>query len=144
MTTSSIPDSAGITGFAKSFFRPLEIRDSRRVISRVFLGIAVGVLTWGYKVIKTIGTKITHLTNTRGFSVDFGAATTVLIASKLGMPISTTHTVVGAVIGVGMARGLDAIDLSVIKRIAVSWVVTLPAAGLTTAGIYLLLSTILL
>jgi len=81
------------------------------------MGIAVGILTWGYKVIKTVGGKITALTNTRGFSIDFSAATVVLVASKLGLPISTTHTVVGAVIGVGLARGLDAVDLSVIKNI---------------------------
>ncbi len=103
------------------------------------VGIAVGVFTWGYKVMKTIGFRITELTNTRGFSVDFGVATTVLMASKLGMPVSTTHTVVGAVVGVGLARGLAAIDLRVIKDIVVSWVVTVPVAAATSAGIFLLL-----
>ena len=78
------------------------------------IGIAIGCITWGHKVMKTLGYRITSLTNTRGFSVDFGAATTVLIASKLGLPISTSHTVVGAVIGVGLARGLDAVDLGVV------------------------------
>ncbi|WP_455392030.1 inorganic phosphate transporter, partial [[Eubacterium] cellulosolvens] len=68
------------------------------------IGIVVGMATWGYRVIKTIGSKITVLNNTRGFSIDFGAATSVLLASKLGMPVSTTHAVVGAVIGVGLAR----------------------------------------
>ena len=107
------------------------------------MGIVVGIATWGYKVIKTVGFKITKLTNTRGFSVDFGAATTVLIASKLGMPISTTHTVVGAIIGVGLARGLEAVDLSVVKKIVLSWAFTVPVAALTAGGIYLLLATIL-
>ena len=79
-------------------------------------GMALGCLTWGYKVMKTMGDRITKLTNTRGFSVDFGGATTVLIASKLGLPISTSHTAVGAIIGVGLARGLDAIDLKVDKK----------------------------
>lgn len=102
------------------------------------LGITVGMATWGYRVIKTIGTKITHLNNTRGFSIDFGAATSVLLASKLGMPVSTTHAVVGAVIGVGLARGLAAVDLRVIKKIVVSWVVTVPIAAGTTAGLFLL------
>ncbi|MFW6144976.1 MAG: inorganic phosphate transporter, partial [Candidatus Natronoplasma sp.] len=101
------------------------------------IGIAIGISTWGYKVIKTVGFKVTKLTNTRGFSVDFGAATTILVASKLGMPISTSHTVVGAVFGVGLARGLEAIDLSVIKRIVVSWIITVPIAGFTSVGIYL-------
>ncbi len=106
-------------------------------------GIVLGVATWGYKVIKTVGFKITRLTNTRGFSVDFGTATTVLVASKLGMPISTTHTVVGAVIGVGLARGLEAVDLKVIKNIIISWAITLPVAAITSAGIFLLLMGVL-
>jgi len=91
---------------------------------------------------KTIGNRITNLTNTRGFSVDFAAATTVLIASKMGLPVSTSHTVVGAVIGVGLAKGLDAIDLRVIKKIIVSWLLTLPIAAVTSIGIFLLLRTI--
>jgi len=103
------------------------------------IGIAFGCMTWGRKVMQTVGKKITNLTNTRGFSVDFGAATTVLVCSKLGLPISTSHTVVGAVIGVGLARGLEAVDLSVIKKIVVSWVVTLPAAAVTSIGIFFIL-----
>ncbi len=106
-------------------------------------GIAFGALTWGKRVMKTVGGRITSLTNTRGFSVDFGAATTVLVASRLGMPISTSHTVVGAVIGVGLARGLEAVDLSVIKKIVASWLLTLPVAAGTCIGIFLLLKTIL-
>jgi PiT family inorganic phosphate transporter len=106
------------------------------------IGIAIGCWTWGRRVMQTVGKRITSLTNTRGFSVDFGAATTVLIASKLGMPISTSHTVVGAVIGVGLARGLEAVDLSVIKKIIVSWLLTLPIAAGTSIGIFLLLRTI--
>ncbi len=106
------------------------------------IGIAVGCLTWGKRVMKTVGSRITTLTNTRGFSVDFGAATTVLIASKLGLPISTSHTVVGAVIGVGLARGLEAIDLSIIKKIIVSWLLTVPVAAATSAAIFICLMVI--
>ena len=106
------------------------------------VGIAIGCMTWGRKVMKTIGTKITSLTNTRGFSVDFGAATTVLIASKLGMPISTSHTVVGAVIGVGLARGLESVDLSVIRKIVISWLLTLPIAAVTSIAIFLCLRVV--
>ena len=105
-------------------------------------GIAFGAMTWGRRVMKTVGSRITNLTNTRGFSVDFGAATTVLIASKLTLPVSTSHTVVGAVIGVGLARGLEAVDLSVIKKIVVSWLLTLPIAAITCIGIYLCLRII--
>lgn len=100
-------------------------------------GMAFGCLTFGYRVMKTMGERITKLTNTRGFSVDFGVATTVLVASKLGLPISTSHTAVGAIIGVGLARGLDAVDLSVIKKIIVSWLLTLPIAALTSAIIFI-------
>ncbi|RLC54850.1 MAG: phosphate permease [Chloroflexota bacterium] len=100
------------------------------------IGIAIGILTWGYKVIRTLGSRITKLTNTRGFSVDFGAATTILVASKLGLPISTSHTVVGAIIGVGLARGLEAVDLRIIKNIIYSWMLTLPATVVTSILIY--------
>ncbi len=101
------------------------------------VGIAIGISTWGYRVMKTVGFSVTKLTNSRGFAVDFGAATTILVASKLGMPISTSHTVVGAVVGVGLARGLEAIDLSVIRRIVISWLITVPIAAITCVIIYL-------
>jgi len=101
--------------------------------------MAIGCLTWGSKVMRTVGERITNLTNTRGFSVDFGAATTVLVASKLGLPISTSHTVVGAIIGVGLAKGLEAVDLKVIKKIIYSWLLTLPIAALTSAVIFILI-----
>jgi PiT family inorganic phosphate transporter len=106
------------------------------------IGIAFGCMTWGRRVMKTVGGRITSLTNTRGFSVDFAAATTVLVASKLGLPISTSHTIVGAVIGVGLARGLEAIDLSVIKKIVVSWLLTVPIAAATSAVIFICLRAI--
>jgi PiT family inorganic phosphate transporter len=106
------------------------------------IGIAVGVLTWGQKVIKTIGSRITDITPTRGFSAEFGAATTVLICSKLGLPISTTHTLVGAVIGVGVAGGVGALDLRVIGKIIVSWVITLPIAAITSIGIFIFIRAI--
>ena len=106
------------------------------------IGIAFGCMTWGRRVMRTVGGRITSLTNTRGFSVDFAAATTVLVASKLGLPISTSHTVVGAVIGVGLARGLEAVDLSVIKKIVVSWLLTVPIAAATSAVIFICLRAI--
>ena len=94
-------------------------------------GIVIGLATYGRHVIATVGRKITHLTPSRGFAAELAAATTIVIASGTGIPISTTHTLVGAVLGVGMARGIEAIDLRVVVRILVSWVVTIPAgAGL--------------
>jgi PiT family inorganic phosphate transporter len=103
-------------------------------------GISLGIATWGYKVINTLGSKITVLTNTRGFSVDMAVATTVLLASKFGMPISTTHTAVGAVIGVGLARGIDALNLDVLWSIGLSWLLTVPVAALSSVLIYAVLT----
>jgi len=105
-------------------------------------GIALGVVTWGHRVIETVGTKITTLTNTRGFAVDFGTATCVLIASKLGLPVSTTHAAVGAVVGVGLARGVDAVDFRVVWKICLYWVITLPVAALTCMMIYKFLEAV--
>jgi PiT family inorganic phosphate transporter len=100
------------------------------------LGIVVGLSTYGYKVIETIGKKITEITPTRGFSAEFATATTVLVFSKFGIPISTTHTMVGAVIGVGFARGIATLNLRVIRNIFTSWLVTIPAAAILTVIIY--------
>ncbi|MDJ0933779.1 MAG: inorganic phosphate transporter [Kiloniellales bacterium] len=99
-------------------------------------GIVVGLATYGYKVMRTIGTKITELTPTRGFSATMAAAATVVLASRTGMPVSTTHIAVGAVMGVGLARGIGAIDLRVIGGIVVSWIVTLPIGGVLAALFY--------
>jgi PiT family inorganic phosphate transporter len=93
-------------------------------------GIVIGLATYGRHVIATVGKKITQLTPSRGFAAELAAATTIVIASGTGIPISTTHTLVGAVLGVGMARGIEAIDLRVVARILVSWVVTIPAGAI--------------
>ena len=100
------------------------------------VGIVIGLATWGWRVILTIGKKITELTPTRGFCAEFGAATTILIASKLGLPISTTHCLVGAVLGVGLARGIRAINLNTLKEIVLSWVITLPMSALMSILCY--------
>jgi PiT family inorganic phosphate transporter len=95
-------------------------------------GIVAGLALFGHKVIATIGQGITHLTPSRGFAAELAAACTVVIASGAGLPISTTQTLVGAVLGVGMARGIAAINLAVVRNIVVSWVITLPVgAGLS-------------
>jgi len=102
-------------------------------------GIVVGLATWGWRVIETIGKKITELTPTRGFCAEFGAATTILIASKMGLPISTTHCLVGAVLGIGFARGMKALNLGMIREIILSWVITIPASAIMSIGVFYVL-----
>ena len=96
-------------------------------------GIVIGLVTMGYRVMRTIGTRITQLTPTRAFCAELAAATTVVLASRTGLPVSTTHILVGAVIGVGLARGVDAIDMRVIGGIVISWLATLPAGAVLAA-----------
>ncbi|KAJ6890160.1 inorganic phosphate transporter 2-1 [Populus alba x Populus x berolinensis] len=93
-------------------------------------GIVAGLMMWGYRVIATIGKKITELTPTRGFAAEFAAASVVLVASKLGLPISATHTLVGAVMGVGFARGLNSVRAETVREIVVSWAVTIPVGAI--------------
>jgi PiT family inorganic phosphate transporter len=97
-------------------------------------GIVLGLATWGYRVMGTIGERVTQITPTRGFTAEFSAASVVLANSQIGMPISTTHTLVGSVIGVGLARGIKALNLKIIRDIILSWLATVPFAALV-AGI---------
>jgi PiT family inorganic phosphate transporter len=106
-------------------------------------GIVIGLATYGRHVIATVGKKITQLTPSRGFAAELAAATTIVIASGTGMPISTTHTLVGAVLGVGMARGIEAIDLRVVVRILISWVVTIPAGALLAIVFFFIFRAVL-
>jgi PiT family inorganic phosphate transporter len=92
-------------------------------------GIVLGLIMLGYRVIETVGRKITELTPSRGFAANLAAATTVVVASGASLPVSTTHTLVGAVLGVGLARGIGAIDVRVVGKIILSWIVTLPAGA---------------
>jgi PiT family inorganic phosphate transporter len=106
------------------------------------VGIVTGLAVFGARVLETVGKKITEITPLRGFSAEFGAATTVLLASRMGMPISTTHTLVGAVIGVGLARGMEALDLGLVRKIIYSWLLTIPASVIFSAVIYYILINI--
>ena len=92
-------------------------------------GIVLGLITLGYRVMLTVGKKITELTPSRGFCAELAAATTVVLASRTGLPVSTTHILVGSVLGVGLARGIGALDLRVVLNIIISWLVTLPAGA---------------
>ncbi len=106
------------------------------------IGIVAGLLTYGHKVIATVGSNITELTPSRGFAATLAAAGTVVLASGTGLPISTTHTLVGAVLGVGMARGIAALNMRVVRTIFMSWVVTLPAGALLASLFFFVLKGI--
>ncbi|RMH12272.1 MAG: anion permease [Gemmatimonadetes bacterium] len=108
------------------------------------VGIVIGLATFGYRVILTVGKHITEITPTRGFAAEFGAASTVLIASRMGLPISTTHTLVGAVVGVGLAQGLGALNLRTLRDIAASWIATVPVAAALSAFFYAALRSLVL
>lgn len=106
------------------------------------IGIVIGLAMLGKRVIKTIGQGITHLTPSRGFAAELAAASTVVIASGTGLPISTTQTLVGAVLGVGMARGIAALNMNVIRNIVVSWVITLPVGAALAIVIFYILRAV--
>lgn len=107
------------------------------------VGIVFGLATYGHRVIRTIGAGITQLTPTRGFSAELSAASTVVLATWFGIPVSTTQTLVGAVLGVGLARGMRALDLSVLGSVFTGWILTLPGAALFSAVYYLILRAII-
>ena len=107
------------------------------------VGIACGIAMAGHRVMDTMGKKITTLSNTRGFAVEFSAATTVLVASKMGLPVSTTHAAVGGVLGVGLARGIEAVNFGIVFKIMLYWVLTVPASAITSMAIFKLLQIIL-
>ncbi len=106
------------------------------------VGIVAGLVMYGKKVIATVGNQITELTPSRGFAATLAAATTVVLASGTGLPISTTHTLVGAILGVGLARGMAALNLTVIRNIFMSWIVTLPAGAILSILFFFVLKGI--
>jgi PiT family inorganic phosphate transporter len=117
---------AAVVSILKSGSVEMKVQMPLWILTLGAICIVFGLLIWGTRVMETIGQKITEITPSRGFSAEFAAATVVLICSKMGLPISTTHTLVGSVIGVGLARGLASLDLAIIKKIVVSWFATIP------------------
>ncbi len=102
-------------------------------------GIVSGLATWGWRVMQTVGHNITGIAPTRGFAAEFGAATTVLVCSKLGLPVSTTHTLVGAVVGIGLLRGVQSVNLRLVGTVFASWLITVPFTATLCAIIYWIL-----
>ncbi len=141
---NAIGPFAAIVAVFKSGDLAMEVPVPMWVLGLGGIGIVVGLGTWGYRVIDTIGKKITSITPSRGFSAEFATATTVLICSKLGLPVSTSHTLVGSVIGVGMAKGMAALNLRVIRNIVNSWIITVPATAVVTIVVFLLLRMVAL
>ncbi len=140
---NSVGPLAAIVSITKTHMVLTKVETPIWILALGGVGIALGISTWGYKVIDTIGKKITEITPSRGFSAEFGTATTVLICSKLGLPISTTHTLVGSVIGVGLARGMVALNFNIIKSIISSWFITLPFTAILAIIIYKVLLLLL-
>lgn len=108
------------------------------------VGMVAGLATWGWRVIETVGKKITELTPRRGFAAEFGTALTVLSASKLGLPVSTTHALIGAIVGVGLVGGAHTINFTMFRGILISWAVTLPLCSLCTVIVFYILKSFLL
>ncbi|XP_061356061.1 inorganic phosphate transporter 2-1, chloroplastic [Gastrolobium bilobum] len=128
--SNAIGPLAGALAILQGGARGAEIVIPTDVLAWGGFGIVAGLMMWGYRVIATIGKKITELTPTRGFAAEFAAASVVLFASKLGLPISGTHTLVGAVMGVGFARGLNSVRSETVKEIVASWAVTIPVGAM--------------
>lgn len=101
-------------------------------------GIVVGLGTYGHKVMTTVGTKITEITPSRGVAADIAASATVLICTRLSLPVSTTHTLVGAIMGIGLARGLGGINRDVSRKIFGSWFITVPTAAILSMILFLI------
>ena len=106
-------------------------------------GIVLGLGTYGFRVMATVGSEITALTPSRGFAAEAAAAIVIVLASKLGLPVSTTHTIVGAIVGVGLARSFGAVNLDVIRGVLASWLITVPFAALISAALVALVTAFL-
>lgn len=107
------------------------------------LGIALGLMTMGYRVMATVGQKITELTPSCGFAAELATASTVVIASGTGIPVSTTHTLIGAVVGVGLVKGAKHLNWSIIRSIILSWVITIPIGAILSIIFYFILKYLL-
>ena len=135
---NAIGPLAAVAEIVKTNTVPGEVPVSMRYLLLGGVGIAIGLATFGYRVMRLVGMKITEITPSRGVAADLAGMMTVLACSKMGLPVSTTHTMIGAILGVGLARGITAINRKIVGSIFVSWIVTIPIAALLTILLYLL------
>jgi len=140
---NAIGPVAAIVSIAETGVIAQESQVSIYILLLGAVGIVVGLATYGKRVMSTVGNNITELTPSRGFAATLAAATTVVVASGTGLPISTTHTLVGAVLGVGIARGISALNLGVIRSIFMSWIITLPVGALLAVIFFFVLQAVL-
>ncbi len=136
------PISAIMDAMAKAGHGPLMQAGSGWILPLSGIGIILGLLTFGHKIMRTVGEGITHLTPSRGFAAQLATSATVIIASGAGLPVSATQALVASVLGVGLARGIAAINLGVVRNIAVCWLVTIPAGGVLAIVFFMLLKAI--
>ena len=135
---NAIGPLAAVVEIAKNNTIPGKVDVEMWILVLGGIGIVIGLATFGYRVMKLVGTKVTTITPSRGVSADISAMATVLVFSKMGLPISTTHTLVGAIIGVGLARGVTAVNRKTVFKIFTSWIATVPIAAILTIILYLL------
>jgi len=135
---NAIGPLAAVVEIVKNNTIPGKVPVSMWVLTLGGIGIVIGLATFGYRVMRLVGTKVTTITPSRGVAADISAMATVLVFSKMGLPISTTHTLVGAIIGVGLARGVTAVNRKTVLQIFTSWIATVPIAAILTIILYLL------
>jgi inorganic phosphate transporter, PiT family len=134
---NAIGPLAGVVDIVRTNTVSQKVDVSLWILALGGVGIVVGLATYGYRVMLTIATKITVITPSRGVAADIGATITVLTCSKMGLPISTTHTLVGAIVGVGLARGITAIDMRTVRSVFTSWILTVPFVAVLTMALYM-------
>jgi PiT family inorganic phosphate transporter len=141
---NAIGPLAAVVEIVRNNTIPGEVPVSMWILVIGGIGIVIGLATFGYRVMKLVGTKVTTITPSRGVAADLSAMATVLVCSKMGLPISTTHTLVGAIIGVGLARGITAVNRKTVIQIFSSWIATVPIAAVLTIVLYLLAKWLIL
>jgi PiT family inorganic phosphate transporter len=134
---NAIGPLAAVAGIMKSGTVQMQVAVPTWILMLGGIGLVLGLVTFGHRVLETVGTKITEITPSRGVAAGVAATFTVLVCTRMKLPVSTTHTLVGAIIGIGLARGIGGIDRGVAKKIFTSWIITVPAAGVLSIMLFI-------